>query len=1335
MAKNPGFPLPRSLSFIEASKDAERSPATATPSASNSGSNNPQPPYSSAPRTIPLPLKRGLSRAGTSKKGLQVAEIYNSPFSQYNAFLEHTYNPEIEHDTDPSKRQLISFYINSSSIGRAWDRLDATLNLILASLYIYESFYVTNSNHTLPYNLLLLNGFLSTLMFIVFLPRYYLTADVSAFVLSMNSITNLIASLTPLAVLLNIWFDESIFYESLLSSGNWIFLYPFIFLRLQYSLSRVLESVKTLFKITPVIKKALQSISTVVTTILAVTVLAHIVIYFQRQSRNEEVRDFGDILFFTAVSSVTGLDSDVSPDTLFTRSVVIVIMFLGIVWLPPRISEILDMIKERDPWDTSFKESPTTPHVLVIGNLSFSCLFEFLREFFCEDHGPQIVNTTVVLMSESPPDSNVTMLINDPAYKENVKFVQGSPTSRDDLLSVSAHHAKSIFILSSILRSTSADQEIEDSKKIMVTLAIKRFLHTLNKNVPIYVQILQPESSLHLELMTKNVICVDELRLGLLAKNCTTPGFSSLISGLLTSIPDDTINQLQRSVKNFNRPSYLEEYIAGLGNEIYTTSFSPIFKGMKFNKAVQYLYTNFNSILFALRITPYNKDGTRALSSESEVVITPFEYVLDGTELGYIISSDSYIPLSIKSIPTNSFNSGSEVDSTESSTLLPSNSNSGSKSNNFAENIFKSRFAESVMDSLVIENQDYAPSTKPSEAPPKNISSLDSQSEDISSTNTEDAPKVGNLIDMSLDEDSRSSGLVPSSVERNLTLGSEAFGELSNIQIIEESNNTSQINRNSDSENGEHTSNPTTQNNTKHKSLILEYSSNIPDSKDAKESNGADSNSAETDTAPISDKNNKKSKSSLKSDVSSSKKTEPSKKKDHLVFSNKDFVNQFENDLPKDLKDHVVICSTGSTFPPNMEYLIGSIRTSKREELSDLTHRDSKDETKDGSKANAGRSQSSTPHPNSTNMFDNYIAYLKKGKKPGSNQKNQPEADSPSADTESEENPYWNKQPIVMLTLEDPPETTKPILDSFGFIYYVKGTPIVKSDLARCNITSASSVIILQNPIEDAGTSSGGVTLSEKTDIFVASSDSPALVAALNVELLTHNSNNVFLTVELNYRENMQFIGNSSELLVNESYIQSFLRPCFMSGNCYTPIMLNTLICNAYYNDGFIEIIQKIIFPCGDITHQIEYSKLAASGFPLSQLPPIPSLPTPHTESSLSEFSDSHAFLVPIPKSFVGTTFSSLFLHLVYKYSAIAIGLFRDSACVMYNKHLQGLQASNNLNSSQRPDNISAAAASSLTLDDFQDQSTYYFVSNPASSTVLVNTDRVYILASKHPSF
>ncbi|OMJ12825.1 Calcium-activated potassium channel subunit alpha-1 [Smittium culicis] len=878
---------------------------------------------------------------------------------------------------------------------------------------------------------------------------------------------------------------------------------------------------------------------------------------------------------------------------------------MGLVWMPPKISQILSMIEEKSPVlaKKKFRPEPNQNHVLVIGDLKYESLVEFLREFFCEDHGPQIVNTKVILMNETGPDKDSELLISDPLYEKSVSFILGSPSSIHDLDTVKAKDAKSIFLLSKKSHNDN-DPVDEDSHKVLITLAIKRYLTSKNISVPIYAQTMQPETAIYLRHLAKEVICIPELRLGILAQGVQVPGFSSLIQALMTSIPRNTEKQLLKIVKKKKSLFWLEEYIHGLGQEIYSTKFSPFFNGMTFSEIAKYIFVNFSSTLFAIKIAS-PKTGYFS-STRDEIQINPSDYIFNGSEIGFIISSDSYITLSIRNAPITVSEEFSDI-SDERDPLMGTFSNF--KNDNTGISKIQADYLKGLQSVLSIK--------KTQKKEKGNSKKKIKHYRGVSYTSYFDIYDGNGKLADNLNSYNGKENYSNGPLSRGKLMGDSAIPTFGSFD-----------------------------------GCILKPDL-IDDHFDLERNNCSGNFQKE-----IYEKN--------------------------VTFS--------EEGIPSNIKNHIVICITGSSFPDNMEYLVGSIRSSS----FGLYKQKNKFNSSRNSISSALSSKSGIINKNSI------------GSKSNASQK---ERDfDPVFGLKSQI--FSNPQHIVFLSKEPPSKADRELLEKFENVYFIEGSPLSKPNMVRASISTATSALVLVNN-NDVESDSQDEYSIQKNSINIATSDAPSLVVVLNIESLTCNRRDFMLCVELNYRENMQFIGDVSPIVVNGEYIQSLFRPCFMSGNCYAPTMLDTLICQSYYNENLIPLLKKIVYPRVNITKIVECSKMIDAGLSRSEIPRLDST------SNIKQNSNLH--LVPIPKIFIGGTYLSLFLEFSRRFGAICIGIYRNSNSVILNKKTK-----------EPKFKFEKSDYDSLNVSEYP---TFYFVANPSYTTELVQDDQVYIFSLEYPEF
>ncbi|KAI8319977.1 hypothetical protein GQ54DRAFT_298973 [Martensiomyces pterosporus] len=1201
----------------------------------------------------------------------------------------------------PTLRQMIGFYLDTSAAGRRWDQVDALLNTAIAVLHVYNTTRVKRDQLGVPYSSLVAEAVLSGLLLVQFAPRYFLAPDPLEYLRSLFSVITLITALTPIAVVINIHYDDSI-YKTFMSAGAWVFLYPVIFWRLQPALLRCLVPIKNIYHMSPMTRNVLRALTTVFTTVLAITVLTHIMVYIQNKSKNQEIQGFDEAFFFIAVSAITGLSSDIEPDTWFTRGIVLFVMFIGIFWLPPRVSEMLSLWQDRSPWPSRFVAETNQSHVLLIGDLEYTMLFEFLREFFCEDHGVRTVNTVVVVMSEKSPGKEVTELLSDPSYVNRVKFVLGSATSFSQLSSVQADKAQAIFLLSSKAAGASAAKE--DAAKVMIALAVRKYLRShgdAKRPVPIYAQVLLPETTLHLEYLTDHVICVEELRLGLLAQSVMVPGFASLLQLLTTSIPDNTTDQLVHAAER-SRQKWLAEYAGSMSHEIYATRISSIFNGVKFRKAAQAIFQRTGATLFAIRVPERTEDG-ESLGGEGQIIINPVDYELKGDELGFVITSNSLVSTEIaylaEAAAVTVEGEGDEdanAGDSETAPLIPGiavSAPSGGKDDEGGkrglagsplqktiaqtEAQLKSKvpFGMNVMDTLVV-----------SDAPPSandDAASIDSKTDDTTDDEDANAALHDDLID--LDEDA----------EKDAHLEHEALGageaglapELARITVdSDEAAATSSKGKGKDKDAGD--AKDTAEQGSEPAAGGVKHMQRAPLLFDPKLQK-------QLDTEPSAAKPSAEGTGAAPADgAAQAKQPAPegglaaTQKVASGIFGSSAAtlipkpaattapptpVKPTADGLPGDLSGHLVVCDTSGQFPSNIIYLVSCIRAAAPSEVTAIA---------EGCDDNAdGRKEARKPENRFASLYEQISRSYNLAPAPKAQEEQEQESKAGGKSS------FLNTLPIVILSSESPSDAQSEDLKRFGNLYIVNGSPLARADLARVRIHTAGSAIVLANreeALDAAADASTMLSLTGSDTTATATADAPALLTVLNIEALTYNNDDFFLSVEFIHRENMQFVGDTETIRINEVYAQAFLRPSFMSGRVYAPVMLDTLICQAYYNEYILEIMQRLIFSHGNVVHALGMAKLNEAG--------VEGLVYPEADN---EVSSGHVFLVEVPSRFHGCSYSSLFSHCCFKHGAIPIGLYRSVV-----HHRQPL---------------------------------WYVMPNPSPNSTIREDDRVYLIADSRP--
>lgn len=158
----------------------------------------------------------------------------------------------------------------------------------------------------------------------------------------------------------------------------------------------------------------------------------------------------------------------------------------------------------------------------------------------------------------------------------------------------------------------------------------------VNNHAKILIQLLKPESELHFSLSisrNKNldqILCIDEIKLSLLAKSCICQGIISLMSNLITT------SNLEYSDTMLDQNKWLEEYSKGKGYEIYQVKLEN-FRGEKFSDLVVKIYNEKGVILFGINIECKDESNNLVLLNPGDFILP---YADDINVHGYLFAMD-----------------------------------------------------------------------------------------------------------------------------------------------------------------------------------------------------------------------------------------------------------------------------------------------------------------------------------------------------------------------------------------------------------------------------------------------------------------------------------------------------------------------------------------------------------------------------------------------------------------------------------------------------------------------------------------------------------------------
>jgi potassium large conductance calcium-activated channel subfamily M alpha protein 1 len=333
-------------------------------------------------------------------------------------------------------------------------------------------------------------------------------------------------------------------------------------------------------------------------------------------------------VYLTMVTMSTVGYGDFSPTTDSGRGFMILFIIGGLAFFAAILPKIVDITTEyygRSQY-AHFDRTRVPKYVIVCGHVTAITAEDFLKDFLHPDRGD--LTTHVLFLHPERPDTDLKNVLRN--YYTRVQFLLGSVLNGKDLSRAHLLASKAIFILAN--KHTRNPTE-EDHANLLRVVSVK---NTTDK-IPVIIQLLHSFSKGQVEniegwtLGRDIAVCLNELKLGLLAQSCLCPGFSTLIANLFYTSDFPIFNSYTRE------NAWKEHYIKGASNEVYSCTFSDHFSGMTFHKAAGVCFNKLDLVLLAIEHIEPNRHHYHvnpSLKYHPKLRIDP------GSMIGYFIAQD-----------------------------------------------------------------------------------------------------------------------------------------------------------------------------------------------------------------------------------------------------------------------------------------------------------------------------------------------------------------------------------------------------------------------------------------------------------------------------------------------------------------------------------------------------------------------------------------------------------------------------------------------------------------------------------------------------------------------
>jgi len=294
---------------------------------------------------------------------------------------------------------------------------------------------------------------------------------------------------------------------------------------------------------------------------------------------------FFDAFYYIIITLSTIGFGDVILKNNYARAANIFFIIATVVLIPMRLSELQTLLSLTNPFAKPYVSAKDESHIIVTGHTSDKKKLEnFLKEFYHPDRTEkdgEEVHT--VILASAPPTEDIRSLLLGHSLESKVTWVLGTPLSITDLKKVKAETATAIFFLvNADLYESMA--KVEDASIVLAALSVGNF----NSKLTSFVQVLRPENGDILQDSDVDMIlCLDEYKTAVQARNAVCPGFSTFIENIFHSM-----GSVSAEIEK-NMPPWYEEYLHGAGMELY---FVPL--PANFLKAMRYSFRRICEVIY-----------------------------------------------------------------------------------------------------------------------------------------------------------------------------------------------------------------------------------------------------------------------------------------------------------------------------------------------------------------------------------------------------------------------------------------------------------------------------------------------------------------------------------------------------------------------------------------------------------------------------------------------------------------------------------------------------------------------------------------------------------------
>lgn len=217
---------------------------------------------------------------------------------------------------------------------------------------------------------------------------------------------------------------------------------------------------------------------------------------------------------------------------------------------------------------------------------------------------------------------------------------------------------------------------------------------------------------------------------------------------------------------------------------------------------------------------------------------------------------------------------------------------------------------------------------------------------------------------------------------------------------------------------------------------------------------------------------------------------------------------------------------------------------------------------------------------------------------------------------------------IVILYPYDLPHTVWKHIAMFEGVLFVKGSPVEEADIRRAGIFRAQHVVILADSSADRISSTVGGAAGVEALV-----DADAIFAYKAMKRLNDKAH---VVVEIVRHGNVAYLSPTDNDAAVWSSTDYRFSPPFASGALFTSSLLDTIVCQSFYNPQIIAVVNKLI--SGKDQKEVNAAANQAGNASFSGLATL-------KLKGLDAVVASSLYQVPVPAGYAGKQYGEIFRH------------------------------------------------------------------------------------------